>query len=1014
MVRYLFLYIIACFSCTYSCAQQVPDFIFKHLTINDGLLSNNVIATIQDHKGFWWMATDNGLQRWDGYRFTNYNFDANNVHSLHSDRVLKLMEDSKNNIWIAHLDAVTVFNVSKNLFTRVPIDTTEIKTPLTENINSLFEDKWHTVWIAGNGVGLQCYNDSLGRFESYTTRLPRFHLQLQFATQQPSNGNYWFGTDSGLACYDVKSKQYFYKDHNPKQAKIFAEPNLQFPYTCFFLDKNETLWLSNWPASNTTYSPWYYYCDIKNDAVTLFGKGFLNEIKSAATDNYGRIWLGGGQLHYFNPATKQFTYVKKQPWSKLGIDYDDLNGVNCDKYGNMWLATDNGVYIFDPGAKRILTYEADTAFIKEPEPFFAVTGFLEYDRNNIWVTTWGRGVFLYDSLFRVKRRIFSAGKEKNLSMAWCATRSNNGRIWLGWQNGVLAEYDPITGKEYYYQPGELRMKTVRQMVSDSLGNIWMGTQRGILAVCNQTTRHIKKFWDGEADGQPVGNIISMKAGKYQHLWVGTSHSGLFEVDMKDGRLLRHFSKKAGSLYFTDVNDMCFFNDTTLLIAATGGIQILHIVSGKVTLFEYPALRTNNIRTLEKGNNNDIYLAGPSGIFRIELPKMKLRVYGEQDGLLFNIFSEGAHIRLQNGRVCFGTNRNFVTINDDHPEPKNPLALISGIRIMNQPVPVDSLVRFKNTVELTYDRNYVAIDFAAPSMMLQPNNSFLYKMEGFDKDWRIAAAQLPSAEYSNLPPGNYRFMVKYRNTEGQESSEATIIPFIIRPPFYLRWWFIAMGIAMIGSILYLLHRIRVNKLITMEKVRSHIARDLHDDMGSTLSSINILSMMSNKTLEREPARTKEYLERISDNSQRMMESMDDIVWSINPLNDSMQRIVARMREVAANILEPKDIDYTFHIDEKVSHVKLDMGKRRDVFLIFKEALNNMGKYANCSKAIIHITAKQNRLIMHIEDNGCGFDETILDEGNGLINMRKRAEGLQGRLLIHSIPGQGTEITLNIPV
>ena len=146
----------------------------------------------------------------------------------------------------------------------------------------------------------------------------------------------------------------------------------------------------------------------------------------------------------------------------------------------------------------------------------------------------------------------------------------------------------------------------------------------------------------------------------------------------------------------------------------------------------------------------------------------------------------------------------------------------------------------------------------------------------------------------------------------------------------------------------------------------------------------------------------------------MESLDDIVWIINPLNDSMHRIVARMREVAATILEPKEIDYTFYVDEKVNYLKLDMGKRRDVFLIFKEAVNNMAKYSECSKAIIHITAKQNRLIMHIEDNGCGFDETIIDDGNGLINMRKRAEGLQGRLLIHSIPGQGTELTLNIPV
>jgi two-component sensor histidine kinase len=555
---------------------------------------------------------------------------------------------------------------------------------------------------------------------------------------------------------------------------------------------------------------------------------------------------------------------------------------------------------------------------------------------------------------------------------------------------------------------------VRQLVHDKAGNIWMGTQRGILAVCNPQTKEFRRIWDGEVNGQVVGHIMSMKTDSRQHLWIGTTHSGLYELNMESGRVLRHFSKPGGNLFFTDVIDMCFYNDTSLLLTSTGGVQILNTKSGKVSLFEYPALRTNNIKAVEKGKDNDVYLAGPTGIFRINLAQMNLYVYGQRDGLLFNIFSEGAHTTLADGRVCFGTNRNFITINDKHKNlAKNPVALVSGIRIMNQAVPVDSLRRFKNVVELTYDRNYVAIDFAAPTMMLHPNNSFLYKMEGFDKDWRIAA-QYPSAEYSNLPPGKYRFMVKYRNTDGEESSAPTIIPFIIHPPFYLTWWFLSIAIGLVASVVYLLHRIRVNKLLTMEKVRIHIARDLHDDMGSTLSSINILSLMSTKALEKEPAKTKEYLSRISSYSQRMMESMDDIVWSINPLNDGMEKIVARMREVAATNLEPKDIEYRFYIDETVNHLKLDMGKRRDLFLIFKEAINNMAKYSECAKAVIHITAKNKRIIMHIEDNGCGFDETLLNDGNGLINMRKRAEDLKGRLTIKSKPGLGTELTLNIPV
>lgn len=994
-------------------AQKNSEFIFRHLTVSEGLSSNTAFCTLQDKKGFWWFGTDNGLQRWDGYRFIEYHKEANNEHSLYSDNVVKLFEDSKDNLWIASVEGVTIFNKTKNLFTRVPLASPGKTVPFTETINSLFEDTQHNIWICGNSVGLQYYDDASSSFKLYNTKLPPYRLRFNFAAQQPSTGNFWFGTDSGLVLYDVKTHSYYDRQHS-NQLHVFNVEDIHFPYTGFYLDREENLWLCNWPYHPPIFQPTYFRYAIKTDSVTYFKKSLLDEIRSFAEDADGRIWLGGTLLHYYNGQTDSFTNVPKQPDSKLGMDYDVLFSVNCDRDNNMWMGTDNGVYVFEPRPRKINTYTADTFKLKEPDPDMPVTGFLPYDKNNIWVTTWGRGVFLYDSLLRYKKRFFKATPTEKLYLAWCAAKAKNGHIWFGWQEGIFTDYDPVTGKYFYGQPPELRGKTVRQIVCDTSGNIWMGTQRGILAVCDPGTKKIDRIINGDYEGELLGNIMSMKIDNHQRLWVATSHNGLFEVDAQQRRVLRHFSISNKRLLYPDAADICFYNDTTLFIAAQKGIEILNTKTGKVSLFEYAALRTSNIRSIQKGGQDEIYFAGSNGVFKINFSKLTVRVYTLQDGLLFNGFTDAAHTLLGNGSICFGTNRNFITIAQTETEKvKHPVALISGIRIMNQPISVDSLVRFKNVVELTYDRNYVAIDFAVPSMLFQQNNSFLYKLEGFDKDWKLAS-QYPSAEYSNLPPGRYRFMVKYRNTDGRESSAPTIIPFIIHPPFYLRWWFIAIALCLVGSIIYLLHRIRVNKLLTMEKVRIHIARDLHDDMGSTLSSINILSVMSGKAIDKEPAKTKEYLARISAYSQRMMESMDDIVWSINPLNDSMERIVARMREVAATCLEPKDIEYKFYIDENVQHLKLDMSKRREWFLIYKEAINNMAKYAECTRAIIHITSKSNRLIMHIEDNGCGFDETLLNEGNGLINMRKRAGGLGGRLTIKSEINQGTELTLNIPV
>jgi signal transduction histidine kinase len=186
------------------------------------------------------------------------------------------------------------------------------------------------------------------------------------------------------------------------------------------------------------------------------------------------------------------------------------------------------------------------------------------------------------------------------------------------------------------------------------------------------------------------------------------------------------------------------------------------------------------------------------------------------------------------------------------------------------------------------------------------------------------------------------------------------------------------------------------------------------MGSTLSTINILSTMAKTKMADDPVKTSEYIGKISDNSQRMMEAMDDIVWSIKPANDSMQKITARMWEFATGILEAKDIDLDFKVDEKVNEVKLNMEARRDFFLIFKEAVNNVAKYSRCSKCSIHISLHQHRLLLDVADNGIGFNVNRADDGNGLSNMQKRAEALKGRVSIHSKPGEGTQVTLNMPV
>ncbi|MGE7773575.1 sensor histidine kinase [Chitinophaga sp. NPDC101104] len=228
------------------------------------------------------------------------------------------------------------------------------------------------------------------------------------------------------------------------------------------------------------------------------------------------------------------------------------------------------------------------------------------------------------------------------------------------------------------------------------------------------------------------------------------------------------------------------------------------------------------------------------------------------------------------------------------------------------------------------------------------------------------------------------------------------------------WFYAVLALALAAVVYAIHRLRVNHILATEKVRSRIARDLHDDMGSTLTSINIMSAMAQKSAGRgELEKTREFLAKIGDSTTRMMESMDDIVWSINPHNDSTPRVIARMREFTTGVLEARGIGFSFNIDEKIYSRKLRLENRHDFFMIYKESITNIAKYAQCTFADVRIQLRKGQLVLRVQDNGVGFDVKEAGDGDGLMNMQRRAYRMNGQFSIQSQMGKGTVVTLMFP-
>jgi signal transduction histidine kinase len=590
---------------------------------------------------------------------------------------------------------------------------------------------------------------------------------------------------------------------------------------------------------------------------------------------------------------------------------------------------------------------------------------------------------------------------------WSLYQHSNGKIWLGCQAGKYMVYDTLLKKMQYLEVKEVAGATIRFITEDPQGNIWMSTQRGDI---------IKSNGNGFDVVQKIGTIVrKIFFDSEGLLWVTSLNQGLYCFTGDGKKLIHHYtvSDKNNPLFQKGGDDIDQLNDSTLVFAA-GALNFIHKKTKKVTwLTTEDGLPANSVLRIRKDEKGNCWMITKNGLCRYNPVNGVITPYEKKDGIVIaNLTTEADYITSDQFVLFAGSNGLlFFSPSAFANNTVPPDVAITDFKLSNTYIPVDSLQLLPKVV-LNSHQNSFAISFSSLSFILRDKLTYYYKMVGIDEDW-IKADRNNTVNYSYLRPGNYTFQIYCEDNDGNRSKNISSMHIYIRPPFWRTGWFISLLLTIVALIAYTMHRLRLNKLIEVENIRTRVARDLHDDMGSTLSTINILSSMAKARLS-DNIKTGEYLNKISDNSQRMMEAMDDIVWSIKPSNDSMQKIVARMREFATNVCEAKDIELSFKTSDLVNDVKLNMEARRDFFLIFKEAVNNAAKYAKCANISIELSVIGKKLYLTIIDNGVGFDTATTDNGNGLGNMKKRTDSLNGTLLINSSINKGTHIELQIPV
>jgi signal transduction histidine kinase len=544
-------------------------------------------------------------------------------------------------------------------------------------------------------------------------------------------------------------------------------------------------------------------------------------------------------------------------------------------------------------------------------------------------------------------------------------------------------------------------RSATSFVEDSFGNLWIGFYEGGLARFDGTRFQVFS----QVEGAPsTGNVADLILDRKGRLWIGSSIEGLFEIEDPS--------------------------------APNPVIKKINFDVGSVS---------NNIRTLTQDHFGRIYIGTARGVERYTPDTGIIKHYSVSDGLATD-FVVDSHCD-KNGNLWFATNNGLSKLKplpDEKIAP--PKVLIGGLRIGGSPQAVSNLGDISiDRGDLSYTDNNLQIEYLGLDFRAGESLRYQYKLEGADQDWsRLTEAT--TVTYANLKPEKYRFLVRAVNSEGATSDMPAVVTFTIVPPVWQRTWFVflsALALAIVTALEFRyrtanlreinralkeakiaeerLRRSREERLVELESVRARIATDLHDDIGASLTQIAILSEVAQAKVHGNGA--SEPLTKITDVSNELVGTMSDIVWSINPAKDHLSDLTQRMRRFASDVLSKKGVKVSFKSPGTADEILLNSNVRREVFLVFKEAINNVAKHSNATAVEIDLGVSRTDVLLTIKDNGKGFkveplsfEDTFSSQGrsgNGIPSMNKRAKEMGGVIDIASSPGTGTLICLRLP-
>ncbi len=845
-------------------AAQTQKIRFERLTIEDGLSQDAILAIAQDTQGFLWFGTEDGLNKYDGYKFTVYKHDTDDPASLIDNFVSEILVDRNGEIWVGTRSGLDRFDSSSGSFIHYP---TQLESePYLQGawVISLYEDHQGTLWVGTEEEGLNRLDRSNGTFSNSMDEFgdrPLLHVNAARVIYEDTKGKMWIGTHDGMYYFDRVSGEF------------------------------------------THYQ----------DAVGV-DDAELTDVSAIYEDQRGNLWVGSeaGGISRFNPASGTFMRYMHDPNDPQSLSHDRVRAIFQDRLGNFWVGTQNGLNLMP--AEDFMSNGASLHFLHYfTDPVdtdslgsSAVWSIFEDQSGVMWFGTWGGGLSKYNrSTDRFKLYQHNPNQPDSLSdnMIWAVMEASDQRIWVGTFNGGLnvldrANNDNLILRHDENDPNSLLSDDVRAVLEDTSGRIWVGTAGG-LALFDPETNGFTHFTQDANDpfslsGNRVNVLLASSTGE---IWVGTRYSGLNLLDPTTGKCVRFRYDEDDPTSLSDDRIWALYEDNAgaLWIGTLSGISVLQPGSDRFIRYQFDAgddaslssdsvfafyedakgnmwigtwggglnrfdrttrrfehfteqdgLPNDTIYGIEADQDGALWMSTNRGLSRFDTEKRVFENYDVRDGLQDYEFNVGAHYTSRSGELFFGGIRGFNAFFPDEIQrnPSVPPIVITTFYKFNQAVRHDLLPN--EEIHLSYRDNFIAFEFAALDFYAPASNQYAYKLEGFDDDW-VQSGTRRYVSYTNLDGGDYIFHVRGSNSDGVWNEEGVSVKISVTPPFWETTWFQIIGFFVLAAVVYSGFRLNIRRIEARSRELEKLVQERTQEIEQRRSEINALYLADEKLI-----------------------------------------------------------------------------------------------------------------------------------------------------------------------